>query len=100
MTTLDMSAELPRGRNIDKPRPPEHELAMAWRKNVLRLSRPALAKLLNIGITTIIDYESGRGTPKAMHHYRLMCAAVAVGIEFDWRSLSINLGGATLDMSA
>ncbi|WP_342111800.1 helix-turn-helix transcriptional regulator [Methylobacterium sp. SI9] len=96
--------------DIDKAR---HRVAMAedvkaegaaardWRIS-MGLSRPKLAELTGYSERTIAAYEAGRFdadklvTPRALHTYRLACAAVALGVEFDWRSASLRLGPAVV----
>jgi DNA-binding XRE family transcriptional regulator len=77
---------------------PEHEKARAWRM-AARLSRRELAQLTGYSESAIAAFEAGAWPgnkpidPKAMHTYRLACAAVALGVSFDW-------GPATLDVRA
>lgn len=75
---------------------PEHVKAEWWRKNVARLSRPELAQLTGFSVSRIADIEAGvtrsTGAPidqGAMNRYRMACAAVALGVEFDWLTLSL-----------
>ena len=74
---------------------PEHERARYWRENIVNLSRRELAERIGISASRITDYERGHdrgsGAPidqGARTRYRLACAAVALGIEFDWLTLS------------
>ena len=71
------------------------ERARYWRENIVNLSRRELAERIGISASRITDYERGHdrgsGVPidqGTMTRYRLACAAVALGVEFDWLTLS------------
>lgn len=75
---------------------PDHIRCKWWRENIMKLSRPKLAELTGFSQSTIADIEAGvnRTTkatidPSVMQRYRLACAAVALGAQFDWLSLSV-----------
>jgi len=61
-------AELP------APQAPEGYKAAYWRERVMGLSRPELARLLNLGTATIGRYEKSATVPEV---YRLACTALA-----------------------
>lgn len=75
---------------------PEHVKAKYWREHIVRLSRPKLAEMIGMSVSTIADIEAGHNrSTKAvidtavMQRYRMCCAAVMAGIEFDWLSMSL-----------
>lgn len=75
---------------------PENERCQWWRENIMKLSRPDLAERVGMSVSTITDIERGyyRGNKApidaaVMQRYRLACAAVALGAQFDWLSLSV-----------
>jgi transcriptional regulator with XRE-family HTH domain len=83
------------------PRPPstapEHVKALWWRKNIVNLSRAELAALVGVSESRIADIEAGatRGTgakidQDTMTRYRMACAAVSLGIKFDWTSCTMK----------
>ena len=79
---------------------PEHERARYWRENIVNLSRRELAERIGISASRITDYERGHdrgsGVPidqGTMTRYRLACAAIMLGIEFDWLTLSLTPPG-------
>jgi transcriptional regulator with XRE-family HTH domain len=69
---------------------PEHERARQWR-DALGLTRAALSDLTGYSTRQIELFESGKtnaGEPiasAAWQRYRLICAAVMAGLDFDWR---------------
>jgi hypothetical protein len=76
------------------PYAPEHVRARYWREHTMRLSRRELGEMLAMSESRIEDLERGtvRGDerpidPASMQRYRLACAALTLGIEFDWVSL-------------
>lgn len=80
----------------EPPRPaaPEGQRAAYWREQTMRLSRPALAVILGIKSTkTIAKYEGMDVVPL---EYRLACAALMVGVEFDWFSAKVKVGKNTI----
>ena len=79
---------------------PEHERARYWRENIVNLSRRELAERVGISESRITDYERGhdRGSGEpidqgTMTRYRLACAAIMLGVEFDWLTLSLTPPG-------
>ena len=79
---------------------PEHERARYWRENIVNLSRRELAERIGISESRITDYERGHdrgsGVPidqGTMTRYRLACAAIMLGVEFDWLTLSLTPPG-------
>lgn len=68
----------------------EHEKARQWRE-ALGLTRPQLSELTGYSLNQILLFEKGAtntGEPiasAAWQRYRLICAAVMAGLEFDWR---------------
>ena len=79
---------------------PEHERARYWRENIVNLSRRELAERIGISASRITDYERGHdrgsGVPidqGTMTRYRLACAAIMLGVEFDWLTLSLTPPG-------
>lgn len=75
---------------------PEHVKAKYWREHIVRLSRPKLAEMIGMSVSSIADIETGHNrSTKAvidgavMQRYRMCCAAVMAGIEFDWFSVSL-----------
>lgn len=74
----------------------DHIRCKWWRENIMHMSRPKLAELTGFSASSIADIETGmnRSTkapidPAVMQRYRLACAAVALGVQFDWLSLSV-----------
>jgi len=70
---------------------PEHVRCRWWRDFVVQLSRKDLAELVGVSESRIMDIEAGKtrgtGAPidaATMQRYRMACAAVALGVEFDW----------------
>lgn len=69
---------------------PEHERARQWRE-ACGLTRGQLADLTGYSVRGIEQLESGKSTtgtpidPATMNRYRLVCAAVMAGLDFDWR---------------
>lgn len=80
---------------MEKPSPdaPEHLLARYWREEVLELTRDQLAALTGFSASSIKDFEHpGKDIdPMARKRYRLACAAVAMGIQFDWLTTSLQI---------
>lgn len=76
---------------------PEHIRARWWREYVVQLTRKELADLTGVSESRIADIENGktRGTGanvdrQTMQRYRMMCAAVSLGIKFDWQSCTMR----------
>ena len=61
-----------------------HEGAQArhWREEIVHLSREELASRTGYSVRMIVNYE--QGSHPVPITFRLACAAVAAGIEFDW----------------
>lgn len=72
---------------------PEGTRAAWWRENVLKLSRPALADMLDLTSQTIAKFE---GQAKVPIMYRLACSAIAGQIEFDWEKATAQVGVSTI----
>lgn len=72
---------------------PEHVLCRRWREEVMELSRSQLSALTGFSVDAIKDYERpGKMIDDNVRkRYRLACAAVALGIEFDWLTCSLNI---------
>lgn len=95
--TLAGSADLPKHAEPPPgPDAPEHIRAQWWRENVVRMKRPELAELVGVSVSRIVDIEAGENrTTKqpideaTMRRYRLACAAVTLGVEFNWTSISL-----------
>lgn len=74
----------------------QHRLALQWRLS-MGLTRAALSDLTGYSAQTISTYERGKqhnGEPideAAMQRYRLACASITAGLDFDWRSASIDV---------
>jgi hypothetical protein len=77
----------------DEPRPSaaQHERARWWREHVVKLSRPALSELTGYSVTAIVAIERGDTPETSMQRYRLACAAIALGVAFDWKHCSLDL---------
>jgi transcriptional regulator with XRE-family HTH domain len=79
----------------DDAQNPEGPRAKAWRKGA-GLSRSRLSELTGYGQSTIAAIERGqwaRGTmvdDATMQAYRLACAAVALGVRFDWGEIELR----------
>lgn len=65
---------------------PEHVLCRRWREEVLELSRTEMAALTGFSADAIKDYERADKNidEKARRRYRMVVAAVTMGIQFDW----------------
>lgn len=69
---------------------PENEKARQWRE-ACGMTRGALAELSGYSIRQIVIFEAGRTNtgepiaPEAWQRYRLICAAIMAGLDFDWR---------------
>lgn len=79
----------------------EGAAAREWRLSA-GLSRRELAEITGYSERTIGAYEAGQFdadkpvTLRALKSYRLACAAVALGVEFDWKSATMRLGPAVV----
>ena len=69
--------------------------AKAWRR-AQRMSRRELAERTGYGLSTVNAIErgawaSGKAVDEStMRTYRLACAAVALGVAFDWQTLELH----------
>jgi transcriptional regulator with XRE-family HTH domain len=83
------------------PRPPltapEHEKALWWRKVIVNMTRAELSALVGVSESRIADIENGktRGSgavidQDTMTRYRMACAAVSLGVQFDWTSCTLK----------
>lgn len=65
---------------------PEYVLCRRWREEVLELSRSELSALTGFSADAIKDYErpDKHIDDKARRRYRMVVAAVTMGIQFDW----------------
>lgn len=77
---------------------PEGVRAHWWRENVLRMSRPQLADKIGRSVSYIESLELGTRPPEDFTAYRLLCAAVWAGLEFDWRHCRARIGGASFEI--
>jgi len=75
----------------------EGEMARHWREKIMKLSRRELAELTGFSASRISDIEqgsnraSGAETDEAnMLRYRLACAAVTLGAQFNWTEISLK----------
>ncbi|TBC12724.1 hypothetical protein ELH35_38085 [Rhizobium ruizarguesonis] len=70
---------------------PEHVLCKRWRVEKMELTREQLSTLTGFSASMIKDY----GRPNrvidenARKRYRLACAAVEMGVQFDWAGASL-----------
>jgi len=88
-------------RVMPKKRPradsPEHVKAMWWRIYVLKVTREKLAELVGYSADAIKAYERGTNAEGeaigegAWRRYRNACAAVAVGVKFDWLNATVTI---------
>lgn len=76
---------------------PEHVRARFWREHIMRLSRAQLGRLLAMSVSRIEDLERGfvRGAgrpidPASMTRYRLACAALTMGANFNFLTLRLS----------
>lgn len=69
---------------------PEGQRAAYWREHVMRLSRPALADLLGVSLSTVVRAETDQELPNT---YRLACAALCAGVSFAWQQAAIERDG-------
>lgn len=78
------------------PDAPEHVRARYWREHIARMSRAEVADATGVSVSRIIDIEAGENrtthTPidaDTMRRYRMACAAVSLGVNFDWITMSL-----------
>jgi transcriptional regulator with XRE-family HTH domain len=68
----------------------EHERARHWRE-ACGMTRQELSELTGYSLRQIVLFEKGETNtgdpiaPEAWKRYRLICAAVMAGLDFDWR---------------
>lgn len=75
---------------------PEHIKARYWRDEIVKMTKGEVAELTGFSVSTITDMEAGHNRttkktidPDAMRRYRMACAAVTLGVQFDWISVSL-----------
>lgn len=75
---------------------PEHVKARWWRESVANMSRSEVAELTGFSVSRIADMESGQNRSThapideaTMRRYRMACAAVSLGVEFDWIDMKL-----------
>lgn len=74
---------------------PEHVLCRRWRVEKMELTRDQLSALTGFSASMIKDYERADRVidENARKRYRMACAAVQYGIEFDWHDATMVFGG-------
>lgn len=82
---------------LNRPVHPDHARAREWRER-MGLSRVELARRTGYSHSMIQNFELGfyraNGKPisdRTMHTYRMACAAVAAGYQFDWGDVTVTL---------
>lgn len=92
-----MTAATPQGTPAPTNDAPEHERARYWREHIMGLSRRELAERLAMSVSRIEDMERGnvRGDerpidPASMTRYRLACAAITLGVSFNFLALTMT----------
>ncbi|MBB4342133.1 helix-turn-helix domain-containing protein [Rhizobium leguminosarum] len=72
---------------------PEHVLCKWWRDEWIELTREQLSGLTGYSVSSIRDFELGEKEidPNVRKRYRLACAAVAMGIDFDWLTTRLHI---------
>jgi hypothetical protein len=75
------------------PDAPEHVKCRWWRNDLMEITREQLAGLTGFSVSAIRDFESATKEidPAARQRYRMACAAVAMGIQFDWLHESLRI---------
>lgn len=65
---------------------PEHVRCKWWRQELMELTREQVAGLTGFSVSSIRDFETGgKEIDDAVRkRYRMACAAVTLGVEFDW----------------
>lgn len=78
------------------PDAPEHVRARWWRIHSVKMTRAEVAELTGVSASRIADIEAGenRSTKQpiddaTMKRYRMACAAVTLGADFDFVTLSV-----------
>jgi hypothetical protein len=93
MTILEPSLARQPKETIPAERPPpdapEHVRAEWWRVHVAKLSRPSLADRIGKSPSYVARMEAGQIGSRAIDAeeykiYRLACAAITAGVDFDW----------------
>ncbi len=79
---------------------PEGTKARWWREHVMKMSRQDISDLTGYSTTHIRNLEmhsngerKGELPESSYRRYRLACAAISAGIEFDWVSTAVTSGG-------
>lgn len=72
---------------------PEHVLCKWWRSELMEWTREQLSGLTGYSVSSIRDFENGDKVIDAAvrKRYRLACIAAALGIQFDWVDLTMNI---------
>jgi hypothetical protein len=72
---------------------PEHVLCKWWRAELMEWTREQLSGLTGYSVSSIRDFEKdGKDIDAAVRkRYRLACIAAALGIQFDWVDLTMNI---------
>lgn len=72
---------------------PEHVKCRWWRNDLMEMTREQLAGLTGFSVSAIRDFESGTKDidPASRKRYRTACAAVALGVQFDWLNASLKI---------
>ncbi|MDI7862547.1 hypothetical protein MRS76_11300 [Rhizobiaceae bacterium n13] len=72
---------------------PEHVKCKWWREEVMELSREQLAPLVGFSAAAIKDFERPNKEidPMARKRYTMACAAVSIGVEFDWLTTRLSI---------
>lgn len=78
------------------PDAPEHVRARWWRIHSVKMTRAEVAETTGVSVSRIADIEAGENrttkTPiddATMKRYRMACAAVTLGVEFDFVTMSL-----------
>jgi transcriptional regulator with XRE-family HTH domain len=81
--------------SMDRVEGKPHIMAEAWRMR-LGLSRPQLARLTGYSISHIQNMEAGLNLSTGaairkqdMQRYKLVCAAIHAGLDFNWKQCAI-----------
>ncbi len=79
--------------HMERPSPdaPEHEKCKWWRMEVVSLSREQLSPLIGFSAAAIKDFERANKAvdPMARKRYMMACAALSIGVEFNWLETSL-----------
>lgn len=76
----------------------EPERARYWRETIMGWSRRQLAPRIGLSVDAIRRYEEGGiADDRLWLRYRLACAAVTMGVSFDWTTATVmSFGGVTV----